>query len=86
MPKLKVFCCTLAGRNDAMVAAPSRKVAAALLELSLYELTTYGADASDDEQAIALAEPGAVFRKRDDFVGCGGWERLLPAPSAKPAH
>jgi hypothetical protein len=76
MAKLKVYCCTLAGRDEGMVAAPSRKVAAELLGLSLYELTTYGHEANDAEQALALAEPGAVFRKVDGFAGTGQWEKV----------
>ncbi|MCW4647287.1 hypothetical protein [Pseudomonas aeruginosa] len=80
MAKLKVYCCPIAGREEHMVAAPSRKAAAELLGLSVYELTTYGTDASDTEQVIALAEPGAVFRKGDGFSGSNAWAMVRPAP------
>lgn len=75
MAKLKVYCCTLGGRDEGMVAATSRKVAAELMGLSVYELTTYGHEANDADEAIALAEPGVVFRKIDGLAATGAWHR-----------
>lgn len=75
MAKLKVYCCTLGGRDEGMVAATSRKVAAELMGLSVYELATYGHEANDADEAIALAEPGVVFRKVDGFAATGEWRR-----------
>lgn len=76
MSKLNVYCCTIAGRHEDMVAATSRKGAAALLKLSVYELTTYGFDANDEEQEIALSAPGTVFRREDAISGTGEWTKL----------
>jgi hypothetical protein len=76
---LKVYCCTLAGRDEGMVAAPSRAVAAELLGLSLYELKTYGHEANDADEAVALTAPGEVFRKKDGFAGTGPWVKVTAA-------
>ncbi|ELG7182096.1 TPA: hypothetical protein ACP3ZG_001587 [Pseudomonas aeruginosa] len=80
MTKLNVYCCTLAGRAEGMVAARSRKVAAELLGLSLYELTTYGHEPTDADEAVALGAPGAVFHRADGFAGTGPWVLSKPAP------
>jgi len=75
MAKLKVYCCTLGGRDEGMVATTSRKIAAELLGLSIYELVTYGHLANDADEAVAMAQPGIVFRKIDGLAGTGKWIR-----------
>lgn len=79
MATLKVYCCPIAGREEHIVAATSQKAAAEMLGVSLYELKTYGMDASDTELVVALADPGAVFRKGDGFSGSDVWEKVRPA-------
>lgn len=77
MAKLKVYCCTLGGRDEGMVAATSRKVAAELMGLSVYELTTYGHDANEDDEKVAMAEPGVFFRKADPYTAEAKWQRAV---------
>lgn len=85
MNKLKVYCCPIAGREEHMVAAPSRQAAAELLGVSLYELITYGIDASDSEQVIALEKPGAVFCKGDGVSSSDTWAMVHPTPCQSQA-
>lgn len=68
------------GRNDVMVAAPSRKVAAELMGMSMYELATYGHEAIDADASIALAAPGVLFRKTDGFESTGNWQPAAGLP------
>ncbi|RNF58474.1 hypothetical protein EFK68_03605 [Pseudomonas aeruginosa] len=77
MAKLKVYCCTLGGRDEGMVAATSRKVAAELMGLSVSELTTYGHDANEDDEKVAMAEPGVFFRKADPYAAEAKWQRAV---------
>lgn len=79
MARQKAYTCIVGGRGELLVAAPSRKVAAALMGLSLHELTTYGLGASEEEEALALNSPGTVFWRPDAFAG--QWELRKPAES-----
>ncbi len=85
MARLKVFCCPLGGRDEVMVAATSRKSAAALMELTHYELMTYGLLANDEDEKVALASPGAVFFRKGLARTCK-WVLLRPAPVGMPTN
>lgn len=86
MRKLKVFCCTHAGRHEVMVAATSRTRAAELMDMTHHELKTYGHEANDKDEAVAMASPGAVFFKEDGLASTGDWVLLRPAPAGSQAE
>lgn len=75
MATLKTFTMNLDGIHNVLVAAKSKAAAAELFKCSTYQLTTYGSEASDEEEVLALSAPGQVFRQK----GIGGkWEPWTP--------
>ncbi|SPY99871.1 Uncharacterised protein [Pseudomonas luteola] len=62
------------GLNVLMVAAPSKKAAAELIGTTSYILTQWAYALKEADEAVALAEPGVVFRKR--MSGFDGWQRV----------
>lgn len=83
MPKMKPYAVALDGLHVLMVAAASKKVAAELIGTTTYMMTTWEGGMNDDDEAVALAEPGVVFRKR--VTGAGEWEKV-PSDSAAPSE
>jgi hypothetical protein len=51
------------GRMSHLVAARSQKAAAAAFQTSVYDLRQFGGDPCEDDEAVALAQPGVVFRR-----------------------
>lgn len=80
--KLKVYNGNWCGLEMRMVAATSKRAAAALIGVSLHEFNAYYGETSNAQDiATALAEPGAVFSKPyTDHKA--NWRRVKPAPSA----
>lgn len=66
MAKLRVYCACVDGTYEEIVAATSRQAAANMLDMSVYQLDTYGIDydADSKEGEMVLNEPGVVFKKK----------------------
>ncbi|MBX8557093.1 hypothetical protein K5D56_21750 [Pseudomonas cichorii] len=79
MPKIKPYAVELDGLHVLMVAAVSKKAAAELIGTTTYMMTTWEGGMNDDDEAIALAEPGVVFRKR--VTGADEWMKDAPSAS-----
>lgn len=63
MAKYKAFCVNLDGRYDILVAAATPKEAAELIGTSLYVMQHRSLIANDAAKALALANPGQLYRK-----------------------
>ncbi|HBN9243600.1 hypothetical protein [Pseudomonas aeruginosa] len=75
MAKLKTYCLNLDGTHNVMVAASSQQAAADLIGTTVYMLRTWDAGYNDEDEALALSEPGQVFRQKG---ATGAWERWTP--------
>ncbi|MDU4254557.1 hypothetical protein [Pseudomonas sp.] len=80
MAKLKTYCLNLDGIYNVMVAASSQRAAAELIGTTVYMLRTWDAGFNDTDEALALSEPGQVFRKK---AISGAWERWPPTGKAQ---
>lgn len=74
MPKMKPYAVELDGLHVVMVAAPSKKAAANLIGTTAYMMTQWEGGMNDEDEAVALASPGVVFRKR--LTGQDEWQPL----------
>ncbi len=74
MPRMKPYAVELDGLHVLMVAASSKKAAADLIGTTLYMMTQWEGGMNDEDEALAMASPGVVFRKK--IVGQAEWERL----------
>ena len=79
---LKTYCMNLDGIHNVMVAASSQRAAAELIGTTVYMLRTWDAGCSDDDEALALSEPGQVFRQKGID---GTWERWSPTGHVQAA-
>jgi hypothetical protein len=77
MPKIKPYAVELDGLHVLMVAASSKKAAAALIGTTVYMMTTWEGGMNDEDEAVALAEPGKVFRKK--LLKAEPWQRVESA-------
>ncbi|MPQ71503.1 hypothetical protein [Pseudomonas sp. MWU12-2323] len=77
MPKMKPYAVELDGLHVVMVAAPSKKAAAELIGTTMYMMTTWEGGMNDDDEAVALAQPGVVFRRR--IIGSEPWQKIPAA-------
>lgn len=74
MPKMKPYAVELDGLHCLMVAAQSKKAAAELIGTTSYMMTQWEGGMNDADEAVALASPGVVFRKR--LTGQDEWQPL----------
>jgi predicted nicotinamide N-methyase len=74
MPKITPYAVELDGLHVTMVATTSKKAAAALIGTTPYMMTAWEGGINDADEAVALAEPGQVFRKR--LIGSEPWHRV----------
>lgn len=83
MAKLKTYSMNLDGTHNVMVAASSQRAAAELIGTTVYMLRTWDAGYNEDDEALALSEPGQVFRQKGVN---GAWERwpLTPVGFSEP--
>ncbi len=75
MAKLKTYSLNLDGVHNVMVAAKSQAAAAELIGTTVYMLRTWDAGYNEEDEALALSEPGQVFRQNGIN---GAWERWTP--------
>lgn len=75
MAKLKTYCLNLDGTHNVMVPASSQQAAAELIGTTVYMLRTWDAGYNDEDEALALSDPGQVFRQKGTT---GAWERWTP--------
>ena len=74
MPRIKPYAVELDGLHLLMVATSSKKAAADLFRTTLYMMTQWEGGMNDEDEALAMASPGIVFRKK--IVGQAEWEPL----------
>jgi len=74
MARMKPYAVELDGLHVLMVAASSKKAAADLIGTTLYMMTQWEGGMNDEDEALAMASPGVVFRRK--IVGQAKWERL----------
>lgn len=79
MAKLRTYSMNLDGTHNVLVAAPSQKAAAELIGVTVYMLRTWDAGHNEADEALALSEPGQVFRQKGVN---GSWERWPLTPVA----
>lgn len=80
MPAMKAYAVELDGLHVLMVAAPSKTVAAALIGTTVYMMTMWEGAVNEADEAVALAAPGVVFRRR--MNGVESWQEV-PDGSAR---
>lgn len=62
-----------------MVAAPSKRAAAGLIGTTIYLMSQWEYALTAVDEAVAMAAPGIVFRKR--MTGLYEWQRVPPSES-----
>lgn len=73
-PRMKAYAVELDGIHVVMVAARSKKAAAELIGTSVYMITHWEGGINELDEAIALAQPGQLFRKPRS--GAGQWIKV----------
>ncbi|EKT4532165.1 hypothetical protein [Pseudomonas asiatica] len=83
MAKVKPYAVELDGLHVIMVAASSKKAAAELIGTTSYMMTQWEGGMNEDDEAIALASPGTVFKKR--LTGESKWQQVATDPDVDRA-
>ena len=85
MRKLKTYVGCFDGTYHIMVAATTKKEAAARMHISVYTLNQFGSDTGNhDDIMIAEHVPGVVFRRK--MYSRGTEDQWLPCPRLNSAR